>query len=119
LYAWVALLPEELSFSISTTSLAECEVVTVRGELDGATAPKLATELDRLAADGKSVVLDLSELSFIDSGGLHAVMKPAPRDRRVCLVCPDGNVSKVLSIVQIEQVMPVFERLDDALASLR
>jgi hypothetical protein len=46
-------------------------------------------------------------------------MRPVPGDRRIGLVCPDGNVSRVLSIVRIEQVMPVYERLDDALAALR
>jgi anti-sigma B factor antagonist len=113
----IALLPEE--FSISTASRAECELVTVRGELDGATAPELAEVLDRLSAGDRPIVIDLSELAFIDSGGLHAIMRPPPDDRHLSLVCPAGNVSRVLSIVRIEQVMPVYEQLDDALAALR
>jgi hypothetical protein len=46
-------------------------------------------------------------------------MRPTPDERRVSLVCPDGNVARVLSIVRIDQVVPVYERLDDALAALR
>ncbi len=113
----VVLLPEE--FSISTTSLAECELVQVHGELDGARAHELAAELDRASSGGRAVVIDLSDLAFIDSGGLHAIMRPTPDDRRLSLVCPDGNVARVLSIVRIDQVVPVYERLDDALAALR
>jgi anti-sigma B factor antagonist len=46
------------------------------GELDLATAPSLAAELVRLCADGASeVILDLSELAFIDSTGLHTIVR--------------------------------------------
>ena len=44
----------------------------VRGELDIATAPELAAELDRLlAADQRVVVLELAELSFLDCSGMR------------------------------------------------
>ncbi len=46
----------------------------IRGELDIATAPELAAELDRLlAGDARVVVLDLSELSFLDCAGMRPV----------------------------------------------
>jgi anti-sigma B factor antagonist len=91
----------------------------VRGELDGAGADELGAELDRVSSGGRAVVVDLSELAFIDSGGLHAIMRSTQDDRRLSLVCPEGNVARVLSIVRIDQVVPVYERLDDALAALR
>ena len=109
--------PEE--FSISRTSLAECDLIVLRGELDGETAPEVTEELAGVAAGGRAVVIDLSELSFIDSGGLHALMRQSQDGRKLCLVCPEGNVSRVLSIVRFERVMPVYGRLEDALAALR
>ena len=105
-------------FRITIDSLAECELIAVHGELDGGTAGELTAQLDVLVAGGRPVVVDLTALSFIDSGGLHALMKPRP-DARVSVVCPQGNVSRVMSVVQLEHVLPVYERLDDALAALR
>jgi anti-sigma B factor antagonist len=46
----------------------------VRGELDIATAPQLAAELDRvLAGEPHLVVLELGELSFLDCAGMRPV----------------------------------------------
>ena len=105
-------------FRITIDSLADCELVSVEGELDGGTAGELAAQLDALVARRRPVVVDLTSLSFIDSGGLHALMKPRP-DAHMSVVCPPGNVSRVMSVVQLEHVLPVYEQLDDALAALR
>jgi anti-anti-sigma factor len=44
----------------------------IRGELDIATAPELAAELERvLAAHPRLVVLELGELSFLDCAGMR------------------------------------------------
>jgi anti-anti-sigma factor len=105
-------------FLITIESLAECELVSVDGELDGGTAGELAAQLDALVARRRPVVVDLTALSFIDSGGLHALMKSRP-EANVSVVCPPGNVSRVMSVVQLEHVLPVYARLEDALAALR
>ena len=109
-------MPEPLRITID--SLAECELVAVHGELDGGTAGELTAQLDVLVAGRRPVVVDLTALVFIDSGGLHALMKPRP-DARLSVVCPPGNVSRVMSVVQLEHVLPVYQRLDEALAALR
>jgi anti-sigma B factor antagonist len=49
--------------------------VAVTGEIDIATAGKLDAELSRLIRDGfQRVVLDLRDVSFIDSTGVHAIL---------------------------------------------
>jgi anti-sigma B factor antagonist len=104
-------------FAIDVRSQDGFEVMSVRGELDSGTSARLAEELDGLVAGGTPVVVDLSGLSFIDSGGLHALMKPRP-SARISVVCPPGNVSRVMSVVRLEHVLPLYERLEDALAAL-
>lgn len=55
--------------------------VRLRGELDLSGAGRLEESLDRLAADGRPVVLDLRELTFMDSTGLRVLLQAAERAR--------------------------------------
>jgi anti-anti-sigma factor len=104
-------------FSISKQTLADCDVVSLRGELDMLNAPELSKAIEALDGSTNSVVVDLSELTFIDSHGIHAVMSARLDGRDVMLVCPVGNVSKVLEIVQIGRQIAVYPSLDDLLAA--
>jgi anti-sigma B factor antagonist len=53
--------------------------LTMVGELDLATLHILEQELDQIAASEKRLVLDLRRLEFVDSSGLHALLRA---DRR-------------------------------------
>jgi anti-sigma B factor antagonist len=49
--------------------------VAVAGEIDCSTAPRLAAGLESALATGPAeLVVDLSEVSFLDSAGLHALV---------------------------------------------
>lgn len=50
--------------------------LTLLGEMDMSTSPYLEARLKKLQAEGRSVLLDLSQLSFMDSTGL-AIMTTA------------------------------------------
>jgi anti-sigma B factor antagonist len=57
-------------------------VVTVNGEVDVASSPQLRTELISLIdRDAQSIVLDLGEMSFIDSSGLGVLVGALKRLR--------------------------------------
>ncbi len=64
------------SFALSVRSEGTASVVFLSGEVDMDAEQKLG-ELGRLAAVSSSnaVVVDLSELAFIDSTGLNAVVR--------------------------------------------
>jgi len=102
-------------FSISARACESFRILVVRGELDELTAPKLDAAIDN-HRDGMPVVVDLSETEFVSSAGLHALM----RDRResLAIVCPPGNVRRVLDIVQADLLLPIFSDLDTATQSL-
>ena len=60
---------------IVTGREGDAAVLTLSGELDPHTAPVLATELDDvIAAGATTVVLELSELGFVDSSGLRVIL---------------------------------------------
>ena len=50
--------------------------ISLAGELDMSTAPVVTEELARLDQDGVvGIILDLRDLTFIDSGGLNAFLQ--------------------------------------------
>ena len=65
--------------------------IRLRGELDLAGAPLLASELHR--AMGQAIILDLGELSFIDVAGLRAVLSAErqAKDEHQALIVLDGS----------------------------
>jgi anti-anti-sigma factor len=66
-------------------------VVAPYGELDLATVPDLQRAMDRAeASDAREIVLDLSNLSFLDSTGLRLVIHADARSRS------DGNRLRLL-----------------------
>ena len=73
------------------------------GELDLATVPALKAALEPLAGQGP-MTLDLTELTFIDSSGLNAIMQFAPSlngDGALTLANPSAHVSRLLEIVEM------------------
>ena len=105
-------------FSITRSTHGSAEVVTLVGELDMAYAPTVAETLDALADTSRPVIVDLTGLSFIDSSGIHAILRPRPQQGEVVLVCPPGNIHRVLDVTRIDRVLQVYETLDAALAGL-
>lgn len=99
-------------------------LVRVSGELDIATVPQLKQTL-RHAEDGAlRVVLDLRELTFMDSSGVHAIedanVRAAGAGRRLVLVRGRTQVDRVLAvsgahdrldIVDLEPAEPAVQAL--------
>jgi anti-anti-sigma factor len=103
-------------FKVSIAIREGCQVVTVGGDLDGDTAPRLDSVLDRLA-EAMPVIVDLAGVVMVTSAGVQALL----RERlfgRPALFCLDGNVARVLAIVQAQRVVPIYRDLDAALQGL-
>lgn len=108
------------SFSIHC---AECDgvvVVRLSGELDVATAPLLRERFEALVAAGNCrFVLDLGDLSFLDASGLrvlvHAQQRAVQEAGWVRLVRVRPMAQRVLRLVRLTQILPVFASLEHAL----
>jgi anti-sigma B factor antagonist len=111
----MALEPED--FSIVTEHENGRLLVTVRGELDLATAPELeALVLPALDAGGR-VLLDLHELDFMDSSGVRVLVAAharADRDgERFAVLRPRGE-SEVSRIIDVSGLDSELRLVDDA-----
>jgi anti-anti-sigma factor len=65
----------ETLLGISCSRTGRSIVVTLRGELDLFSRPHLERELKRVERDGlERMVVDLSQLDFMDGAGMHALL---------------------------------------------
>jgi anti-sigma B factor antagonist len=90
-------------------------------EIDITSAPGLRAAVLEAAADGSPVlVVDMTRTRFCDSAGLRVLVNAHKRaradGRAVLLAVPSGAVLRVLAITGIDQVIPHFATLDEALA---
>ena len=100
-------------FSLTTSELGPCHVLTLRGELDEVAAPILGEAIDE--DTGAPLIVDLSGLEFICSAGIHVLLRgKAP----AAIVCPPGNIARVLGIVRAEQATRLYDDLDAAQEAL-
>jgi anti-sigma B factor antagonist len=98
-------------------------VVTPAGEIDIATAPQLKSRLVGLLGEGFSrLVVDLSEVSYLDSTGLGVLVafsRRLPEDGEVALAQPPGAVSRLLEITGLDATFAVHATVDEAVAHIR
>ena len=96
-------------------------VVEVGGEVELHSAGQLRDELVRAgSSDNPCVVVDLSRVTFIDSTGLGVLVgafKSVRERGALSLVCPQRSVRRVLEITGLTQVFPIFDTLEEAVAS--
>ena len=83
-------------------------LVVPHGELDVATTPLVAEEIDALAARGfDSIVVDLRATSFIDSTGVHLLLRQtARRDAHVTVIDGPKQVARVFDLAGVRDVLP-------------
>lgn len=93
-------------------------VFVPRGELDLATAAQLEEPVLAALDEGRSVVIDLRELAFMDSSGVRVLIAAHGRAGdggvRLALVRPPdgGPVARILEIAGVGQALRLVEGLE-------
>jgi anti-sigma B factor antagonist len=107
---------------IAVHYLGHVRVVALVGEHDLSTVDGLSDEIERQFRTAPHVVVDLTRATFVDStvvcalalGGEHARARSACRFAVVA--APDSFVHKVFDMVDLRDMMPTYETLEEALA---
>ena len=97
-------------------------VVTVSGEVDLFTVPRLDAELVEATSSGvPALLVDLRAVTFIDSAGLGVLVAAFKRCRAhrgaMHLVVTSREVRRLLEVLGLDAVLPVHAGLDEALAA--
>ena len=103
---------------IATTSESDRYVITVSGEVDLATSPQLdRAVISAIDSGAASVVIDLTDVTFMDSSGLGVIVRALKRCREaendLDLVITNERVLKVFGITGLDQVIPIHASIQD------
>jgi len=94
-------------------------VFKLRGTLDIATAPTLRAALSQAQETKKNVVVDLTQIEFLDSTGLGALIgahrRASERDGSLRLIVNEGPILRLLAITGLIRALPVYHSVGDAL----
>lgn len=96
-------------------------LLCLHGELDLESSPTFRDRLADLIENRRQpIVIDLSELRFVDSSGLAALVAtlrlPEGQRPRVVLPSSDGAVSRVLRTTRLDTLLGVHLSVEAALA---
>ncbi|MEV6448415.1 STAS domain-containing protein [Amycolatopsis sp. NPDC051716] len=107
------------SFSVTTRTTSGGAVVTVEGELDVATAPRLRAEVAALVLQpGQVLVVDLAGVTFCDSSGISALI--AARNvaeaagAAVALAALPARLSRTFGLIGLADFFPTYPSAEDA-----
>ena len=108
-----------VSVTIRRSEQPPWTVLTVGGDLDVVGAPDLRQAVVVAVADGaRLIALDLSDLDFVDSFGIGAVVGALKRLRQrggdLALVCLSSRIRRVFEICDLDRIIA----LHDSAASL-
>ena len=100
----------EQQFTAQVNSRNGVASITLRGELDLATVPDLEGHLAPLESDSVSaIILDLRELTFIDSVALHSLVRAKERARtsgqRLILVGARPSARRLFQLTCVEHLL--------------
>ena len=112
------------SFYLSdTVTQGDVCIIRVGGCVDFDVAPQLKHYIvDHIGTGTRRLVVDLSDVEFIDSTAIGVLVGVLKRLRdlggSLALVCDSDNVRNIFEIVGLENVIPLHRSRDDALAAL-
>jgi anti-sigma B factor antagonist len=101
-------------FSVTVSSDGDRSTVALRGELDLSGVDRARQAIEQAEANPSPLlVLDLSELEFIDSTGLEVMLRAARRahdsGRRLIVARPSRYVRRLLEMTAIDQSLDIVE----------
>src|ERR687888_625652 len=99
-----------MNLDLETTKQGDASVISLRGEIDVYTAPRLRQALIDLVESGaKDIVVDMERVDFLDSTGLGVLVGGLKR------VKSQDRIMKIFDITGLAKVFPMFGSLGEAL----
>ena len=103
--------PDEEFFGVDVEQSGQAATVSVRGEVDVATASLLWQAIESVDDDVVKLVIDVSELTFMDSTGIRVLVRALEllrgRGGQLVVRAPAAGVRKLLEVTSIDKVIAI------------
>jgi anti-sigma B factor antagonist len=111
-----------MDLDVDTSTRDSATVLSLRGEIDVYTSPRLRQALiDLIAQDATNIVVDMEKVDFLDSTGLGVLVGGLKRVKAKAgslkLVVTQDKISKIFEITGLTKVFPIFSTVDEAVAT--
>ena len=112
-------------FELNDESLNEStHLIAVRGEVHVSTAPEFSERLNEAIATGKTgVVIDMTEVEFIDSTGLSVLLNALRRVTRqqgsLALVVSNPTVLRLFEITRLDSTFDIAPTREEAISRVQ
>ena len=113
-----------MNFDVKTDKVDDTTyVISLTGEVDLYTAPEFKQQLlDVIGKGAKSVIVDFTTTTFIDSTTLGVLVGGVKRlrtnDGELSLVCSDRNITKIFEITGLDRVFTIYPTRAEALEQI-
>jgi len=113
-----------MALGITTSKTDGVTIVRLRGTIYfGEESASLRLRVKELLESSRQIVLDLANVTHIDSGGLGTLVALYSSARKaggeIKLANPGNHAKEVLQITKLVTVFEIFERAEDAAASFK
>ena len=111
-----------MDYTIDHDPIGRAHLVTASGELDLSAAPQLSTVLAiGVAGAQRAVVLDLTDVGFIDSTVLGVILRASEQlnavGKPLLVVVQEGPVERLLALTNLTQHFAVYPTREEAVAA--
>jgi anti-sigma B factor antagonist len=111
-------------FAVERSWLRGVSGVLIRGEVDIETAPRVTAALDAAIRETHgALVVDLSDVEFLDSSGLNVLLRARAllgrEERALVIVCPPGPARRIFDVAGVADLLHLFGSRELAAAALR
>jgi anti-sigma B factor antagonist len=108
-----------MDLDVDTAQVGAASVLTLRGEIDVYTAPRLRQSIIDLVDGGASqIIIDMSAVDFLDSTGLGVLVGGLKRvrvkDGSLSIVTSQDKILKIFDITGLNKVFPIHDSVDAA-----
>ena len=111
-----------MDLTLTTRQVGGHTLVSVGGEIDVYTAPKLRDKITELVNAGHhTLIIDMEKVDFLDSTGLGVLVgglkKIRAQDGSMSLICSQDRLLKIFRITGLAKVFTIHESEQSALSA--
>jgi len=97
-------------------------IVSFIGDVDLQTSPEARNVLLECVAKGRSILVDLSKVGYIDSSGVASLVESFQKAKKsgqnLVLVSVSDGALRVLKLARLDKVFTICDTLEDGLAAV-